>query len=233
MDRPRIAVTVGSEGAAKGYGNYLKRVAEAGAEAVIAEPGTPPCALLDSVDALLVTGGTDIDPAQYGEAAVPELLPIDSARDEAELGLVSAALERNLPILAICRGFQVLNVARGGRLLQHIAGDAHRASLESPHDSRVHSVQVKPDSLLAAIIGEGTHTVNSRHHQAVLPDMLGSGLLATAASPDGVVEAIESPNHRFVLGVQWHPERPESIDGFRSLFAALIAAAHEPAAVTP
>jgi putative glutamine amidotransferase len=232
MYTPRVAITVGSEASAAGYQNYVRSIAEADGEPVLAAPDCDVEALLDSVDALLLTGGTDVDPSRFGEAPVPELMTPDPPRDESEIRLVLAALRRDLPVLAICRGHQVLNVALGGRLQQHIPGDGHRAHAEPPHDSRCHAVSVEEGSVLADLLGPGAHEVNSRHHQAVRMEMLGEGLLPSAMSPDGCVEALESPEHRFVLGVQWHPERPEIIDRSRSLFAALIAAAREARAVT-
>lgn len=227
MDAPRIAITVGSAGAAKGYDNYINRVREAEAEPVIAEPGVDAATFLDTVDALLVTGGTDVDPARYGEAPVPELMQPDGPRDALEIELIREALRRDLPVLAICRGHQVLNVACGGRLQQHVPGDGHSAHAEAPHDSRWHDVDVHEASALATLIGAGRRRVNSRHHQAVREHMLGEGLLPSAISPDGMVEGLESPSHRFVLGVQWHPERPEIIEESRALFAALVEAARE------
>ena len=225
MHTPKIAISVGSQGAAKGYDNYILRVTEAGAEPMIAAPVCDVEHVLNGVDALLVTGGTDIDPALYGEQPAAELLTPDLPRDESEIALVRTALRRDIPVLAICRGHQVLNVALGGRLQQHIPGDGHRAFDEPPHDSRYHTVQVEEGSKLADLLGAGPHRVNSRHHQAIRPDMLGEGLLPSAMSADGIVEGIESPAHRFVVGVQWHPERPEVIDDFRALFTALVEAA--------
>jgi putative glutamine amidotransferase len=227
MDAPRIAITVGSAGAAKGYDNYILRVREAEAEPVIAAPGLDAAAFLDTVDALLVTGGTDVDPARYGEAPAPELMQPDGPRDALEIDLIREAMRRDLPVLAICRGHQVLNVACGGRLQQHIPGDGHSAHAEAPHESRWHDVDVHEASVLATLIGTGRRQVNSRHHQAVREQMLGEGLLPSAISPDGMVEGLESPSHRFVLGVQWHPERPEIIEESRALFAALVEAARE------
>lgn len=227
MDAPRIAITVGSSGAAKGYDNYIQRVREAGAEPVIAAPGLDAAAFLDTVDALLVTGGTDVDPARYGEPPDPELMQPDGPRDDLEIDLIREAMRRDLPVLAICRGHQVLNVACGGRLQQHIPGDGHRAHDEPPHESRWHDMDVHEASVLASLIGSGRRHVNSRHHQAVRETMLGEGLLPSAISPDGMVEGLESPSHRFVLGVQWHPERPEIIEESRALFAALVEAARE------
>jgi putative glutamine amidotransferase len=227
MNAPRIAITVGSSGAERGYDNYIQRVRDADAEPVIAAPGLDAVAFLDTVDALLVTGGTDVDPARYGEAADPELMEPDGPRDESEIALIQEAMRRDLPVLAICRGHQVLNVACGGRLQQHIPGDGHRAHAEPPHESRWHDVEVHEASVLATLIGAGPRRVNSRHHQAVRENMLGEGLLPSAISPDGMVEGLESPSHRFVLGVQWHPERPEMSEESRTLFAALAEAARE------
>ncbi|MHB8575399.1 MAG: gamma-glutamyl-gamma-aminobutyrate hydrolase family protein [Dehalococcoidia bacterium] len=227
MLTPRIAVTTGSENADRVTKNYVDRVIEAGAEPVVVTPGTDVEALLDGVDALLVTGGTDVDPSRFGEDPVPELMTPDLPRDELELSLLRAALRRDMPVLAICRGHQVLNVALGGSLQQHIPGDQHRAHTEAPHDSRYHTVAIEEGSILADLLGPGVRRVNSRHHQAVRPDQLGEGLLPSAMSPDGFVEAMESPTHQFVLAVQWHPERPEIADESRPLFGALVKAARE------
>lgn len=227
MQRPRIAITVGSEWPRKSYDNYLNRIAEAGGEPVVAAPGCDVHTLLDDADGLLVTGGVDVEPARYGDAPVPELDAVDPARDEMEFALLGSALSRDLPVLAICRGHQVLNVAFGGRLQQHIPGDGHRAHDEPPHESRFHDVTVEEGSVLAELLGTGVRRVNSRHHQAVRPGMVGKGLLPSAMSPDGIVEGLESPAHRWVLGVQWHPERSEVAGDFRTLFAAFVLAAQE------
>jgi gamma-glutamyl-gamma-aminobutyrate hydrolase PuuD len=225
MYTPRIAITYGAAEPEKRYANYVQCINEAGGEAVIALPGCNYDALLESVDGLLVPGGTDVDPACYGDASVSELLAPDAGRDELELTLVRAALARDLPLLAICRGHQVLNVACGGKLQQHIAGDGHRAFAEPPYASRFHTVNVEEGSVLADLLGSGVIEVNSRHHQAVRLEHLGEGLLPAAMSPDGIVEALESPAHRFVLSVQWHPERPEVVERSRPLFSALIESA--------
>lgn len=226
MRAPRIAVTVDSQGPGKGYTNYFDRLVEAGAEPVVLVPGTiDPMDALDGIDGVLIPGGTDVDPARYGEQPLPELLTPDAGRDDLEIALVRAALERDLPLLAICRGFQVLNVACGGRLLQHIPDDSHRALENGRGPSRFHDVTITLGTLLAEIAGAGTRRVNSRHHQAVLPGMIAPGLLVSATSPDGLIEGLESPGHRYAIGVQWHPERPEIAEDWRPLFAGFVAAA--------
>jgi putative glutamine amidotransferase len=154
---------------------------------------------------------------------------VDPQRDEFELAVLQQALDADIPVLAICRGHQLLNVALGGTLLQHIEGDGHRAHKEGDMPSRWHAVQLEPRRL-PAIFGVDEMEVNSRHHQAVLPGMLAPGLRPLAYSADGIVEAVESARHSWVLGVQWHPERPEpEHPGFaernRALFQALVGAA--------
>lgn len=167
------------------------------------EPGA------DAYDAVLLAGGNDIDPAHYGQSPDPRLGPLDPPRDVYELDIAWAALERDLPILAICRGMQLLNVACGGTLHQHIDG----------HRDVFHPVLAQPTSRLAHITGQSAFEVNSRHHQAL--DQLGDGLVATAHSGE-IIEAAEMPGRRFVLAVQWHPEDlVGSHAPHRALFAAL------------
>ncbi len=161
------------------------------------EPVESP-ASLENLHGLLLAGGSDIDPAQYGAARQPESGVPDPARDSLEIALVREALARELPILAICRGLQLLNVALGGALHQHIEG--HR----DPAQPVIHSVSIAPATRLAAILGPGEYTVNSRHHQAAAA--LAPGLIVTATAPGGIVEALELLSHPFCLAVQWHPE---------------------------
>jgi putative glutamine amidotransferase len=225
MRAPRIALTVDSRGPGHGYANYLQRISDAGGEAVVLIPGDVDLlTALDGIDGLLVPGGTDIDPAHYGEAPVAELLQVDAGRDELELALIRRAMQRDMPVLAICRGFQVLNVACGGRLQQHIPGDGHRALDGGRGDSQWHPVAIDEASQLAGLMGAGTRRVNSRHHQAVRRGMVANDLIESAVSPDGCIEGLESPTHRFVLGVQWHPERPEMLPEFAPLFDAFVGA---------
>ena len=167
-------------------------------------------------------------PDRYGETPHPKVKPTDTARDDFETALLEEVLARDLPVLAICRGHQLLNVALGGRLLQHIDGDGHRADYRAEgYPSRWHTVRLAPESRLRALLGPDEIEVNSRHHQAVLASTLAAGLTAVAVSPDGVIEAVESRVHGWVVGVQWHPERLEAEHpGFasraRPLFAALV-----------
>ena len=180
-------------------------------------------ALLDRVDGICLPGGPDLQPSAYGEEPHPELGPTEPRVDAVELALVRAADRRNLPILGICRGMQLLNVARGGTLHQHlpdVVGDQleHR---QPEHGSvTTHRVDTAPHSRLRAILGGPSLQVNSFHHQAVRT--LGDDLTATAWAVDGTIEAIEEPGERLVLGVQWHAEGLQAHD---PLFELLIAAA--------
>jgi putative glutamine amidotransferase len=209
------------------YRRYHDRVREAGGEPVDlhAALGLPPERLLDGLDGLVICGGGDINPARYGEPPAPEVEGVDDARDALELGLIAAALAADLPVLAICRGHQALNVACGGSLLQHIAGDGHRALDDGTGTSRSHEIALAEGSRLFRLLGRRRLMTNSRHHQAVTPDRIAPGLVATAWSPDGLVEGLESPSHRWVMGVQWHPEREEVQAAFRPLFEDFVRAA--------
>ncbi|MFP4395968.1 MAG: gamma-glutamyl-gamma-aminobutyrate hydrolase family protein [Anaerolineales bacterium] len=167
--------------------------------------------LLARLDGLLLTGGEDVAPSYYGQGEEPGLGGVDQVRDQSELGLVKAWLEarQNRPLLAICRGHQVLNVALGGALYQDIATHIpaaldHAYSPGRPMEQLVHSVKIAPESRLAQILGATTLQVNSAHHQAVKTP--GEGLAVVARAPDGVIEATELPTHPFALSVQWHPE---------------------------
>jgi putative glutamine amidotransferase len=159
---------------------------------------------LDGFAGLLLMGGTDVNPKRYGEAAQPETDQPDDERDQVELQLIDAAIEKDLPMLAICRGLQILNVYHGGTLIQHLSG----VKRHDPGVSRaipVHAVTIEPGSLLADIAGAGCWRVNSSHHQAAA--QIGGGLRVSARdNEDGTVEALERPDRRFVVAVQWHPE---------------------------
>jgi gamma-glutamyl-gamma-aminobutyrate hydrolase PuuD len=236
VTRPRIGITRSGSAAriSPSYQPYHDRIREAGGEPVDLFPSidTPVDELIQGLDGLVLSGGPDVLPARYGQTAAPETGPADEARDVLEFGLLDAALTRDLPVLAICRGQQVLNVALGGELVQHIPDDSHRAYLEpDPRagESRWHGVMVPEGSRLAGLIGAGRVRTNSRHHQAVPDDALGRELVITARAEDGVVEALEAPARRWLIAVQWHPERDEVAERFRSLFDSFVAAA----AVTP
>ena len=181
---------------------------------------------LRGVDGLLLTGGDDVDPALYGEPPHTTFDVAEPGRDAFEIDLVRRALDADLPVLAICRGLQVLNVALGGTLIQDIPSEPGRLLLhdtEGPPTTPAHTVTVAPGSCLAALVGpDDVRTVNSRHHQAVRA--LGRGLIATATSPDGLIEGAEVPAARFCVGVQWHPENFHATGEFSGLFEGFVAA---------
>lgn len=195
---------------------YVTAIHEAGGRPLLVPPVDHGAAETVAVlDGLVVAGGADIDPSSYGAPRHPQTAGLRPERDRAETALLEAALEADLPVLAICRGMQLLNVVRGGDLVQHLEGDLHRPR---PGEFSTHPVRVAADSRLAAIVGTSP-VVASHHHQA--PDRLGSGLRAVAWASDGVTEAVEDPDRRFLLGVLWHPEEGDD----RSLFTALVGAA--------
>ena len=184
----------------------------------------------------LLTGGGDIEAHHYGAAPSPLLTDVEPARDEFELALVKEARKRDLPIFAICRGIQVLNVAFGGTLIQDIPTEQtgpQEHNLKVPPNqpfSRAHEIWIEKDSLLAELMRErladadsDAMDVNSRHHQAVKD--VATGFKVTATAPDGIVEAIEDPSARFCLGVQWHPENFWRTGEFRPLFEGFLTAA--------
>jgi gamma-glutamyl-gamma-aminobutyrate hydrolase PuuD len=199
---------------------YAAAIERAGGVAMLLAPAAPDAAAdaLDGLDGLLLAGGADVAPARYGAARDPHTDAPRADRDAWELALVHAALDRDLPVLAVCRGMQVLNVALGGDLIQHlpdeVGGELHCPRVGA-HGR--HPVDVVAGSGLAAIVGAHAE-VATYHHQAVRT--LGAGLTATAHARDGVVEAVELPSHAWVHGVQWHPETYAG----DALFAAFVAA---------
>lgn len=207
--------------------SYFELVAAAGGRPVLLPPparglGGPESGADEVVavlDGLVLTGGGDVDPLAYGEEPVPEVSGVDPTRDASERALLEAALRADLPILAICRGCQVLNVELGGTLHQHLPDVVgHLAHRNAPYMFGDVDVETVPGSLAAGVFG-ASPTVRCSHHQAIRE--LGRGLVATAATPDGVVEAVELPSARFVLAVQWHPEE----DWDQRPFDALVKAA--------
>lgn len=181
-------------------------------------------------DGILLAGGGDVLPAIYGQDPHASFDAAEAGRDEFELELVRLATEADVPVLAICRGIQVVNVARGGTLVQHIPDEVTGAvdhDVREPRVAIAHEVWVTAGSLLDRLMREteedGGFPVNSRHHQAI--ETIGSGLVTTATAPDGVVEAVEDPSKRFFLGVQWHPENFYRTGEFRALFEGFIEAA--------
>ena len=190
-------------------GAYMAAVRAAGLEG---EPISPARRrALAGLRGLVLTGGGDVDPRLYGAEPHRLTAHVCRERDDLERELIEEAAREDLPVLGICRGLQILNVARGGTLLQHIEG----------HRDVDHGVHFEPDSRIAEILGRPEYGVNSRHHQAV--ERPGYGLEVTARAPDGTVEAVEDPSRRFLLAVQWHPEdRPTTPD--RRVFAAFARA---------
>jgi putative glutamine amidotransferase len=214
--------------------DYVEGVAEAGGMPVVLPPlGEHRAveALLDGLDGLLLSGGSDLDPRYYGEEAVPELGVTVPERDAFEMSLVEQALRRGIPILGICRGMQVLNVALGGTLFQDLPSQMDHMVLlghrqETPKWEPTHEVEVDGGSQVAGIMGTDELKVNSYHHQAVKD--LASGLVAVAHAPDGVVEAVETRDlsQRWLVGVQWHAEAMrEAGPEHRNLFEAHVSAA--------
>jgi len=194
----RVALTFRFPKKAEPYADALRAVA---LEPVSFQPESG-VSSLDGVAGLLLSGGTDIDPARYGAATDPRTQTPDQERDEMEWRLLDHAVAANMPVLAICRGMQLFNVFHpGGTLLQHL--DGHAVTSQDASDP-VHSVVQEPGSRLASILGPGPLPVNSRHHQVV--EQVGRGLLVTSRSDDAVVEGLERPDLRFAVAVQWHPE---------------------------
>ena len=192
--------------------NYARSIEGAGLTPLVVPPLTDPARVGDILDAaggLLLTGGEDVDPKLYGAAPHPQLGEINRTRDATELALLDAARERGMPVLAICRGIQLLNVAYGGSLYQDLPSE-HPSAVkhdqpEASASSRSHEIRITPDSKLAAATGVTEMSVNSYHHQSV--NRLGDGLRVTAVAPDGVIEGLEVDDENWwVLAVQWHPE---------------------------
>lgn len=207
---------------------YEAAVRRAGLEPIHITPQEP--RPLDGLSGLVLTGGSDINPSRYGQA-INGSEGVDEERDKLETELLQEALVRDLPVFAICRGLQLLNVAHGGTLIQHLTtSDLHQKrcpGCEMGRHPAAHDVLVSPDTKLAALIGDGSHEVNSRHHQAA--DRVGTGLVVSAIASDGVIEGLERPDRTFVIGVQWHPEdRVLVSDADRKLFEGFAAAVLTP-----
>ena len=200
--------------------DYIHATADAGGIPVVLSPVAGIAdALIERIDGLMLTGGVDVDAALYGADRHPLAQLPDPVRDEFEIALLDAALAKGLPVLAICRGIQMLNVWRGGTLHQHlpdvVADDEHMAI---PGTFGRHPVRIDPASRVATIIGRTEVSVPTHHHQAV--DRVGKGLIASAWAEDGTVEALEDPAYLFLVAVQWHPE----VGDDPSLFEGLVAA---------
>ncbi|MGZ6390350.1 MAG: gamma-glutamyl-gamma-aminobutyrate hydrolase family protein [Ktedonobacterales bacterium] len=215
------------------YGNnqaYARAVERAGGVPLLIPPlpdESSMRAICDRLDGLLLTGGEDVDPDLYGEQPIPECGAPDRQRDELELTFTRLALDADMPLLGVCRGMQLLNVARGGSLYQDLGAQQphtqQHAQVRHPRSHRAHDIRILPDSRLAAILDMPSYSVNSLHHQAV--NRLGDGIRIVAWSPDGVAEAMELPAYSFALAVQYHPEELGPTDeASRRLFAAFVRA---------
>jgi putative glutamine amidotransferase len=223
--RPTIGVTAAAERVSYGPwteipafispARYVEAVQHAGGRPVLLPPDPEdaevPGGVLDLLDALVVTGGAgDLDPALYGDERHPETGPVQEERDAYELALVRAALEREMPVLGICRGMQVLNIAYGGTIEQHLPDVlGHEEHRHTPGTFADHDVRLVPDSLVARATGSERTPAKSHHHQGIKE--VGEGLRVTGwAVEDDAVEALEDPSCHFVLGVLWHPEEDEN-----------------------
>ena len=225
--RPVVGITRCSK-----LDDYVRSVEQAGGLPRVLEFGESPDAVLSEVDAVLLTGGGDVDPALYGALRHPTVQDAEPGRDAFEIELTRRAMEADVPLLAICRGAQVLNVAAGGTLVQDIPSSvtSDLAHTQPDPTAHCHDIAVTPGTRLAATLGAHLESacacrVNSRHHQSV--GRLGDGLVASATAPDGVIEAIEMPSSHFCIGVQWHPENFWQTGEFAPLFEAFVAAARE------
>jgi putative glutamine amidotransferase len=201
---------------------YVRAIEFAGGRPLLVPPSTDAIEeTLDRLDGLLFSGGSDLDPQLYGQEAHPETNEVIPERDSAEIALLNAALERDMPVLAVCRGSQVLNVARGGDLVQHlpeVVGDEKHK--HTPGQFADHDVVLEPGTHVQRILGDHA-PVKSHHHQGY--GRLGSGLQEAARAKDGTIEALEDPDRRFAIGVLWHPEAGED----SALFEALVAEARD------
>jgi putative glutamine amidotransferase len=233
MSRPVIGICAAQERARWSYWDqqavllprsYVDAVQRAGGLALLIPPDEvlerEPDEVLDVIDGLVLAGGADVDPASYGEEPHPETGGTVPARDASEIALARRALERDVPLLGICRGMQLINVAAGGTLRQHLPeefGHHEHRRVKGSFDGADHDVRLAAGSLAARAAGEELHGTKSHHHQGVRD--VGEGLEVTGWSTiDDLPEAIEAPRHRFALGVQWHPE----VDERSRLIAALI-----------
>lgn len=185
---------------------YVASVRQAGGSVIILPPGNNEALIqeyLEICHGIIFSGGGDIDPVFWNESPSCHLGEINPRRDSFELALARRAMERDLPVLGICRGCQLLNVAAGGTLIQHlVSGFCH--DQKAPRHYPVHAIVIEPETILGRIIGQREIRVNSFHHQAV--GLLGQDFIVTARAADGTVEGIESRTHRFTIGLQWHPE---------------------------
>jgi putative glutamine amidotransferase len=213
----------GTRTSAFAYTTYIEALKQAGAIPVVIPPQPENTSeLLAALDGIVLAGGFDCDPAAYGEEQHETVEAMDPRRQENDLALAKLAYERGVPTLGICLGMQVMNVARGGTLIQDIASQRPGSLIHEsdPSDRIRHDVEIDADSRLARIIGAGRKNVNSSHHQAIGKE--GEDLRVTARASDGIIEAIEDQSHRFFVGVQWHPEDMEGEPSASTLFRHFV-----------
>jgi putative glutamine amidotransferase len=221
----RVLAVCGSRWKPRDSQPYERALRDAGIEPVLIVPGAE---VPTDVSGLMLMGGSDVNPARFGEPRQTKTENPDDARDELECSLIGDFMKRDLPVLAICRGIQILNVQHGGTLVQHLdSTQRHRRKTPENPGLPAHKVEIVPGTKLAAIAGKPlTLDVNSRHHQAIAK--VGHGLKVSARDPeDGTIEAVERPDKRFVVGVQWHPENMSAADErqaklFRAFAGALV-----------
>lgn len=235
MEKPVIGIGA-DVGAAKpggrerafNYLSYIDSLRRAGAAVVLIPPQAENVATLtEPLDGIMLAGGNDCDPNLYGEEPHPTCEKMDCRRQDNDLALARAARDKGIPALGICLGAQVMNIAAGGSLIQDIASqvDGSINHVSAPENRARHDVSIEPHTRLAGILGARHFNVNSSHHQAV--KNAGRGLRVAAKAPDGVIEAVEDPDHRFYVGVQWHPEDLAGENSATKLFGAFVEAARK------
>jgi putative glutamine amidotransferase len=210
------------------YLTYVDALRRAGAIPVLIPPQPENAAeLVSELDGVLLAGGDDCDPALYGEERHPTVEPMDARRQSNDVSLAKAARDRGIPVLGICLGVQVMNVAAGGSLVQDIASQVETEidHASEPEDRARHDVIIERGTKLATILGDRELNVNSSHHQAI--GRVGDGLAVTAHAPDGIIEGLEDPRHPFYVGVQWHPEDMSGEGSASTLFGAFVDAARQ------
>ncbi|MBD1890671.1 gamma-glutamyl-gamma-aminobutyrate hydrolase family protein [Coleofasciculus sp. FACHB-SPT9] len=209
-------------------GDYVEAVRLAGGLPMLLPPGEPdPAAILERIDGLIFSGGGDIDPAVYNDSSHPTVYNVDHQRDTFELALAKLVLDTDIPVLGICRGLEILVVATGGNLVQHLPDEFGDAIAHRTHQSRFceHHVQIDPDSRLAAMIGITESEIVSWHHQAVRT--VPPGWRVTARASDGVIEAMEHKQHPWAIALQWHPELALQDPYQQRIFQALVETARK------
>lgn len=224
MAKPRILVPYAKP-------DYVAALTKAGAEVRTLDAAAPIDEAMSGIDGVLLTGGADIEPSLYNEPRHPATYDAEPGRDALELAIARRAIDADVPLLAICRGVQVLNVAAGGTLVQDIPSDVGHLvphDEREPRDREAHPVRVKPGTRLAEALAteidaHGETRVNSRHHQSI--GTVGEGLEVTAVAPDGVTEAVERPASQYCVGVQWHPENFHASGRFAGLFQSFVKSA--------